>query len=268
MKKYNQGTTILEVLVSIILISTIVGLLFGLLIRIQEDDEENNLNSSFLLAESTIEKTVGEDAINYNIKRVSSCTLQDAGINTNTIASTKYECVRLEYDSNFTKDNVGYITIYEYYKTYDSRYCPNGENACNPTWVIRYTRGKYENCISGDIASKYTYKPVKTMMREYLSGVNLGNIKVSYGTLFDSTKSYSNQLVNPGLITMPVSAYNGRHYDISISFNHKIYSDTYISKNFICDNKSLNCACYGDNCNLTYPDSSLLDENNKYKFTC
>ena len=58
MKKYNQGTTILEVLVSIILISTIVGLLFGLLIRIQEDDEENNLNSSFLLAESTIEKTV------------------------------------------------------------------------------------------------------------------------------------------------------------------------------------------------------------------
>ena len=88
MKKYNQGTTILEVLVSIILISTIVGLLFGLLIRIQEDDEENNLNSSFLLAESTIEKTVGEDAINYNIKRVSSCTLQDAGINTNTIASS------------------------------------------------------------------------------------------------------------------------------------------------------------------------------------
>ena len=75
-------------------------------------------------------------------------------------------------------------------------------------------------------------------------------------------------MLNPALITMPVSAYNGRHYDISISFNHKIYSNAYISKNFICDNKSLNCSCYGDNCNLTYPDSTLLDENNKYKFTC
>lgn len=268
MKKYNHGTTILEVLISIIIISIVVGLLFGLLVQIQADDEENNLNSSFTLAESTIERTVGEDAINYNIKRVSSCTLQDAGIDSNTIASNKYECIRLEYDSNYTKDNIGYITIYEYYKTYDSKYCPNGENACNPTWVVRYTRGKYENCIIGDIATNYTYRPNKTMMREYLSGVNLGEVKVSYGSLYDDTKLYSNQLLNPVLITMPVSAYNGRHYDISISFNHKIYSNTNISKNFICDNTSLNCACYGDNCNLTYPDSTLKDENNKYKFTC
>ena len=56
MKKYNHGTTILEVLISIIIISLVIGLLFGLIIQIQQDDEENNLNSSFILAESTIEK--------------------------------------------------------------------------------------------------------------------------------------------------------------------------------------------------------------------
>lgn len=268
MKKYNHGTTILEVLISIILISIIIGLLFTLLVAIQEDDEENNLNSSFSLASSTIIKAVEEDSINYNIKRVSSCTLQDAGIDSNTVASSKYECIRLEYDKNNTKDNIGYITIYEYYKTYDSRYCPNGENACNPTWVIRYTRGSYKDCISGDIASNYIYRPVKTTMREYLSGVNIGDVKVSYNTDYNSSLSYSNQLLNPVLITMPVSTYNGRHYDINIAFNHKIYSNTSNNKNFICVNDNLNCLCFGDNCNLTTPDVSMKDENNKYKFTC
>ena len=97
MKKYNHGTTIIEVLVSIILISVVIGLLFGLLSQIQEDDEENNLNASFILAQSNMVKAVEEDAINYTIKRVSPCTLTEAGIKSDTIASNKYECLRIPH---------------------------------------------------------------------------------------------------------------------------------------------------------------------------
>jgi type II secretory pathway pseudopilin PulG len=267
-KKYNQGTTIIEVLISIILISVIISLLFGLLIQIQKDDDENNLNASFMLAQSSMIKAVEEDSINYTIKRVSSCTLQEAGIKDDTIASNKYECIRIEYDKNQTKDNIGYLTVYEYYKTYGSTYCPNGELRCNSTWVARYTRGNYKDCLSGSLASENVYTPVKTIMKEYLSGVNIDKIRVSYGTDYDSTLNISNQIENPVSISLPISAYNGRHYDINLSFNHKIYSSIDVSQNFICDNTSLSCTCFGLNCSLTYPSGDLLDEENKYKFTC
>lgn len=265
-KKYNQGTTIIEVLVSIILISVIIGLLFGLLSQIQEDDEENNLNASFILAQANMIKAVEEDSINYTIKRVSSCTLEEAGIKTETKASDKYECLRLEYDKSQTKDNIGYLVIYEYYKTYGANYCPNGDNACNPTWVARYTRGYYENCLAGDEPNIASYRPVKTIMKEYLSGVNIGKITVSYGTDYDPTKEIKDQIKNPVSINLPISAYNGRHYDINLSFTHRISSD--LSNNFICDNKSLQCTCFGDDCSLTLPSGTMLTEDNKYKFTC
>ena len=267
-KKYNQGTTIIEVLISIILISVIIGLLFGLLTQIQADDEENNLNASFILAQSSMIKAVEEDSINYTIKRISSCTLTEAGIKEDTIASGKYECLRIEYDKNQTKDNVGYLTVYEYYKTYGDKYCPNGETRCNPTWVARYTRGSYKDCVPGSKASDFIYTPVKTIMKEYLSGVNIDNIKVSYGTDFNPSVDIKDQIKNPVSISLPISAYNGRHYDINLSFNHKISSDVYVSQNFICDNTSLTCTCYGSNCNLTFPKDDMLDEDNKYQFTC
>jgi len=267
-KKYNQGTTIIEVLVSIILISVIIGLFFNLLSQIQIDDEENNLNASFILAQSSMIKAVEEDSINYTIKRVSSCTLQEAGIKDDTISSSKFECLRIEYDKDQTKDNVGYLTIYEYYKTYGNKYCPNGESRCNPTWVARYTRGNYKDCVSGDVATNHIYTPVKTIMKEYLSGVNIGAISVSYGTDYDSSKVYADQILNPVSIRLPISAYNGRSYDINLSFNHRIYSDSNIENNFICDNKSLNCTCFGLNCNLTIPSGTLLNDQGKYNFIC
>ena len=265
--KYNHGTTIIEVLISIILISVVIGLLFGLLSQIQEDDEENNLNASFILAQSNMIKAVEEDSINYSIKHISSCTLQDAGIKEDTIASDKYECLRIEYDKSQTKDNIGYLVIYEYYKTYGSKYCPNGDLACNPSWVARYTRGYYENCVTGETPNNYTYRPVKTIMREYLSGVNIGKIKVSYGSDNDPSKEYANQIQNPVSINLPISAYNGRHYDINLSFTHR-FDNKDLSKNFICDNTSLQCTCFGDDCSLTFPSGDMLTADNKYNFTC
>ena len=266
MKKYNHGTTIIEVLVSIILISVVIGLLFGLLSQIQADDEENNLNASFILAQANMIKAVEEDSINYTIKRISSCTLEEAGIKSDTIASNKYHCLRIEYDKNQTKENIGYLTIYEYYKTYGSEYCPNGELTCNPVWVARYTRGYYDNCLIGSTPTNDQYKPIKTIMKEYLSGVSIDSIKVSYSTDYDSSKDYKDQLQNPVSITLPISAYNGRHYDINLSFNHKI--DSVLSNNFMCDNTSLTCTCFGTSCSLTFPSGDMLNSDGKYKFTC
>ena len=103
-------------------------------------------------------------------------------------------------------------------------------------------------------------------MIEYLSGVNIGKITVNYESDYDPSKEIKDQIVNPVSINLPISAYNGRHYDINLSFTHRLNSD--LSKNFICDSKSLQCTCFGDDCSLTFPSGTMLTEDNKYKFTC
>ena len=80
MRRKENGLTIVEILISILIIAIVVALLFNMLIQVRSEDVENSIQSEFLLSQATFVKAVEEDAVNYGVRRVSPCSLSDAGI--------------------------------------------------------------------------------------------------------------------------------------------------------------------------------------------
>ncbi len=64
MRKKN-GTTIIEILISIIIIAIVMGLLFTLLIQVRNEDTSNQIQSNFVINQATIIKEVQEDIVKW-----------------------------------------------------------------------------------------------------------------------------------------------------------------------------------------------------------
>ena len=60
MRKQN-GTTIMEILISVIIIAIVMGLLFTLLIQVRNEDKSNQIQSNFVINQSTMIKEIEED---------------------------------------------------------------------------------------------------------------------------------------------------------------------------------------------------------------
>jgi len=74
MRKRN-GTTIVELLISVILIALVLALLFNLLVQVRNEDVTNNTQSNYVINQAAIIKEIEQDFIDYGVKKVSSCSL-------------------------------------------------------------------------------------------------------------------------------------------------------------------------------------------------
>ena len=72
MTRKKNGMTIVEILISVLLISIVVALLFNMLIQIRNEDVDNTIQSNFLLSQAMFTKTIEEDAVNYGVNKVST----------------------------------------------------------------------------------------------------------------------------------------------------------------------------------------------------
>ena len=216
MKKQN-GMTIIEVLLSVVIIGIVLLLLFSLLIQVRNEDEENNIQSNFIINQSTYIKEIEEDIINYGVSSVSPCSLGDLNL-TNygdnaTVQGSESSCIKLTYSAEYLDDNIGFLVIYKYYTTYTVE---NGKYVGDKSsWMIEYQRGKYKDSST----SKTTWKPTKTIMKEIPAEVDLSYESYVQYTALENDK-------NAASIVMPIVNADGDHYDINLSFLYDNHSFT------------------------------------------
>ena len=141
----QDGMTIIEVLLSVVIIGIVLLLLFSLLIQVRNEDNENNIQSNFIINQSTFIKELEEDIINYGVKSVSPCILGDLNLTDSTVDGNKYTCMKLTYAADYLDDNIGFLVIYKSFTTYT---VVNGKYVGDKSsWMIEYQRGKYKDAI-------------------------------------------------------------------------------------------------------------------------
>ena len=275
----SKGMTIVEVLVSVVIISLIMGVLFTLLLQVQKINSDTSKRSSILLAQNVVTKAIERDMIEIGVKAISNCTFDQFGFNGSVIDSTEndgeliynYECIRIEYNQSYDMSDVGYLMVYKQSSSQD-----------DPAWVLRYGRGYYNECEKNSVPIYSNWKETYSVVQKLDSDVDLkimpNNNEVSYSAKYESGKKYSEQKMNSGKLFVPLQDENGYNYNIDLSFSFRLYStnnetvsDTNV--NFICDDSnptSLDCKCsssISDCAKTKIPDNSK-DESGRYIYRC
>lgn len=251
MRKYNRGVTIVEILLSVCIIGIVLLLLFGMLLQVRNEDKNNNIQSNFIINQSTFIKNIEEDIANYGVKAISNCTFSDVNINSGTVVSgyqEDYKCLRIEYGADYLKDNVGYLLIYRYYSKYDIQ--GTSYKGKDPKWVIKYARGYYSSCPSGT-PSNTSWKEEISIMKEMPADINLNEEPY---VLYTAQKTG----MNAGSIVLPIVTLEGEHYDINLSFtfqgNNYFKCKKLSSSQLSSSSTKLQCMCKSGDalCNSTY----------------
>jgi len=270
MKRNNNssGMTIVEVLVSVIIISLVMGVLFALLLQIQKASTDIKKKSSLLISQNVVTKAVEKDMIEIGVKAISKCSFEQFGFNPESIdTSETSNCVRIEYNQSYDISDVGYILIYKQKSGID-----------DSNWVIRYGKGYYKDCTVGksiDEADYGSWKDTYSVVQKLDSDTNLvltddnTSISVNYTANYDIGKKYSEQKENMGNLFIPISDTNGFNYNIDLSFSFRLndpVEPTYTNPKsiFSCDKESLTCNCSGStsNCDKTKTKDSV------YQYVC
>ena len=201
--KHSRGVTMLEVLMSIVIISMVVALLFVLFLQIKREDDENQITSSFIINQTMFTKNIEDDIIDYGISQIDSCNFSDVNISNDSVVIedvNKFKCVRIKFASDYIDDNVGYVLLYRYYTKYDL--VNNNYKGKEPKWMFSYSRGKIVN---------NKFKPTHVSTQDLPDEIILHEpIKVKY-TNDDGT-------VNTGEITIPIKSTFDIHYDVNLPF--------------------------------------------------
>ena len=285
-RNYNQsGMTIIEVLVSVIIISFVMSLLFVLLLQVQNANSAAKKKSNLLISQAVITKAIEQDMIEIGVSAVSACTYEDFNMFSNQIdESEPYACARLEFNKSYDINDLGYIMVYK-----------QNENAYdNATWVVKYARGYYDNCVMGNSPSDgSSWIESYSVVQKLNNDVTLGSfvdrvtgktryVSLNYSAEYDPTEKYSRQKVNSANIVIPIVDSNNYHYDIDLSFSFRLYypdeTDPAKAKqrvDFVCDDEGIDCVCTSskdENCNKTYssnlPGRTKSETDKTYNYTC
>lgn len=255
MNKYNRGVTIVEILISVAIIGIILLLLFSMLLQVRNEDKNNNIQSNFIINQSTFIKAIEEDITNYGVKAVSSCSLSDININSATVVAgdeQNFKCIRIEYAADYLKDKVGYLVIYNFYSKYEVE---DGKNVgSEPKWMMKYVRGYYDRCTNGKPV-KSTWKEEVTVMKEIPEEINMNNAPYVLYTAQPGTT------MNAASIIVPIENLAGEHYDIDLGLTFKGNESFYCKANTNSSQKNqLLCQCESG--------SSLCEGTYQYTYTC
>lgn len=156
MKLNNKGITLVEIVISVALISIVLIFLFNLLIQVNNENADNEIKSSYLVNQSTFIKQIEEDFIEY---KLSSATIFDDIETTGTTDENKLvlpsldgtptiqkkgqigniKCLKFTYsDSEYT-----YAYLFIYKKTEPSP----AEGELPYKTILSYYRGNYRQSV-------------------------------------------------------------------------------------------------------------------------
>ena len=220
----NKGVTIVEILLSIIIIGIVLLILFNMLSNVRNEDEKNQIQSQYVVNQSLIVQAIEEDIVNYGVTSVSECSIYNIDLSASNINQkyrNNFKCLRINYSADYLTDNIGILMIYNYYNTYDPLKNYKGSES---TWMTRYIRGHYEGSEIKD-----NWKTLNTVSNNLPDEVVLeGNIVVKYTNMVLDTNNS-----NAVSINVPIMNKTGEHYDINLSF---LYTNT-----FTCTGEKVEC---------------------------
>lgn len=251
MNKYNRGTSVLEILISVMIISLVLILMFTLLNQVRDDEAKSIVHSNYIINQSMYTKAVAEDIMDFDLLTINACSLADANVKR---VVTNAVCLKLTYNNSKIQDNIGFLMVYKY-NTRTGSYC-SPKTSCDPKWVISYVRGYY--AVPGN---RTTWKATKTVSNTYPDDIRTST------PIVDFTGSSGSTTINFGTIKLPILNNNNEHYDISIpfKFTDNKFRCTTSAKNLLC-----NCAYSASGkCNTNSFDGgsnsdSLTDSNLSY----
>lgn len=210
----KKGMTLVEIIISIVLISIVLIFLFSLLITVNDINKESEVNSTYLINKSLILKNIETDFDNASSVKLTTCTngvkdfytsYNPDDLETNQKAS---RCLKFVYNYGTSKESEAFLGIY-YYKRSETETDKNG-------YVISYIHEK-NNVRATRLLPNYEE--------------NTKNIKVDSNNIIDTWKYNGNAiptseiiLTNGSfqLITIPIIGPDGKDYSINISYYKKI----------------------------------------------
>lgn len=160
MKLNKKGITLVEIIISIALISIVLIFLFNLLVDVKDMNDEASINSDYLINKALILKNIEEDLDKADSLKLNTCEINDFYKTYNTYKDSledkqkASECIKFIFNND--NSNVAHLGIY-YYKNKDS-------------YVISYIHGntkatrllpefeKYNVDDSGNIKSGFEIK--------------------------------------------------------------------------------------------------------------
>lgn len=243
--KNKNGMTIVEMLISILIISIVLALLFNMLSSVRSEDVSNQIQSEFLINQASIIKQVEEDFVDFGVSKISPCNLKDANITNYRLISgyeTKYKCIRIDYQADYIDDNIGFLMLYKAYTRFSNKDVGKNESA---KWVIQYVRGRYTRRNIGDnTIIKSSWENAVQVMKSYPE-----ELESDFTPYLLYTAAPGNEL-NAASLVLPIVNQDAEHYDINLSFTFKGNMD------FKCNPNSpslLKCNCKSDqaSCNQT-----------------
>lgn len=210
MKLNKKGITLVEIIISIALISIVLIFLFSLLVDVKDMNDEASINSDYLINKALILKNIEEDLDETTSLKISTCEINDFYTTYNTYKDSledkqkASECIKFIF--NYDNSNVAHLGIY-YYKNKDS-------------YVISYIHGNTK-------ATRLLPKFEKYNVDD--SGNIKSRFKIKYSNSNGITKTYNEINVNAitldkdifHKIEIPIIGSDGKDYSIIISYYKK-----------------------------------------------
>lgn len=221
MKLNKKGITLVEIIISIALISIVLVFLFSLLVDVKDMNDEASINSDYLINKALILKNIEEDLDKADSLKLNTCEINDFYTtypkNINITSTTPYFVKEANEDANvikkrqanecisfdFGNNDIAYLGIY-YYKNKDS-------------YVISYIHGNTKATRLLPEFEKYNVK----------DGTIKDGFEIKYSNSSEPTKLY----IEINAITLdkdifhkieiPIIGSDGKDYSILISYYKK-----------------------------------------------
>ncbi len=195
--KSKDGMTIVELIVSIVLVSVVMILFLNLFITVQGYSIQNQNESDLLINQAVLVKAIEKDINEYKLVGVSTCSSDIFDVKKYQViptgASNVY-CLKLTLSDALLDDNIGYIVEYTY--TYRDGTTKN---------VVGYKRGM--NQTIREIG--YITNP----------GADVGIVKSSCSSVVNENCALN--------IMVPMYNEEGDDYSINVAYIYKYSELTY-----------------------------------------
>ena len=120
MRINNKGITLVEIIISVSLISIVLVFLFNMLIQVNNENSDNEIKSSYLVNQSTFTKQIQEDFLDFHLEEIGGtlCNLVTSGTTSESQLSLPklettehFKCIKFDFDN--TIYSYAYLFIYE-----------------------------------------------------------------------------------------------------------------------------------------------------------
>ncbi|MCI6931729.1 MAG: prepilin-type N-terminal cleavage/methylation domain-containing protein [Tenericutes bacterium] len=251
----KKGFTLVEIIVSISLVSVVMIFLFQIITTIKNIYDKQNNKNDIKITVAVITREVERDLSSFGLVEVPTKTCDMTNNNIIPSTATNVKCIKLIYDGNNVKNNEGYIVYYQNNGKYFLGYKRGKDNIIETQTVREINVAPKEdidiiNKVNSDMASLKITLPVRDNNDNYDLVINYMNMD-NHVTLLEE-------------YNVSVSAENGEL--ISVNGSGKYKKDEMVTIDFTFDNnlyELVNVSCTNITCDknqtisFTMPDSDV-----------